>query len=197
MKTRAKFLAAGDGEHLDVLGTPMTFLATEADTAGAYEVVVVEADASGKPLAHRHPWEEFYLVLDGALDVQVGRRHQAAGPGAFVMIPARAVHSFRVVSERAKFLHVSFGRGATAAFRDYHDTVPTRPEPSDIPALLAINQRHGVEVVLPGIGTVRNLEDLARLGDLSALAQLGDLAQPDRHGPRAKPAAASLSSAAR
>lgn len=176
MKTRATFVPSDAGERLDVLGTPMTFLATAADTASAYEVVVVEADASGETLAHRHPWEEFYFVLEGTLEVHVGARSHVASPGAFVTIPARAVHSFVVTSGRARFLHVSLGSGATAAFREYHATSPGAPEPSAIPALLEVNQRHGIEVVLPGIGIIAGPDDLARLGDLDELETIDDLA---------------------
>ena len=178
MTTRALFLTDGDGERLDVLGTPMTFLATEAETDGDYEVVIVEADSSGEPLAHRHPWPEFYLVLDGELQIQVGGRQHQAPVGAFVTIPSMAVHSFVVTTERARFLHVSAGKGATAAFRDYHAAVPGVPQPEDIPVLLEINERHGVEVVVPGIGVVRSLADLDRLGDLTALEELADLGVP-------------------
>ena len=164
MATRAKFLAAEDGERLDVLGTPMTFLATEADTGGAYEAVLMDATAGGEPIAHRHPWQEFYLVLEGTMVIQVGARHHEAGPGAFVTIPAMALHSFTVTTDRVRFLHVSLGPGANAAFRDYHDAAPGVPGLDDIPRLLEINERHGVEVVVPGIGIVRTLDDLVATG---------------------------------
>ena len=86
-----------------------------------------------------------------------------------------AVHSFVVTTERARFLHVSAGTGATAAFREYHAVVPGIPQPEDIPALLEINERHGVEVLVPGIGIVRSLADLERLGDLTELEAVADL----------------------
>jgi quercetin dioxygenase-like cupin family protein len=176
VKTRAIFVPADAGEQFDVMGTPMTMIATAADTASTYEVVLVEAEVNGEPLAHRHPWEEFYFVLEGTLEVEVGARRHVAGPGAFVTIPARAVHSFIVRSGPARFLHVSFGSGATAAFREYHEVAPGVPEPSDIPALLAVNERHGIEVVLPGLGVIAGPGDLARLGDLTDLDAVEDLA---------------------
>lgn len=180
MATTPIFLTAGDGEHLDVLGSSMTFLATGAQTDDAYEVVVVSADASGEPISHRHPWTEFYVVLDGTLEVKVAGRERLAGPGAFVTIPSMAVHSFEVVSEKATFLHVSIGAGATATFREYNTAVPGTPQPDDVPELLAINERHGVEVVLPGLGVIRSLEDLGRLGDLTEIEDLSELAGADR-----------------
>jgi len=102
-------------------------------------------------------------VLDGTLDVRVGTRRHRAGPGAFVAIPARAVHSFVVTDGPARFLHVSLGNGAIAAFREYHEISPGAPDASAVPALLEVNQRHGVEVVLPGVGVISGPEDLARL----------------------------------
>ena len=146
MSTKAIFHPAGGGETLDVLGTPMTFLATADDTGDAYEVVVVQAGPGGEPVPHRHPWQEFYLVLEGTLEVQIGARTHTAGPGSFVTIPSRALHSFRVLGEGARFLHVSMGRGAVDAFREYHELVPHAPGPDDAVALLEINRRHGVEL---------------------------------------------------
>jgi quercetin dioxygenase-like cupin family protein len=176
MTTRAIFVPASAGEQLDVMGSPMTFVATAEDTASTYEVVVVHTDAVGEPLAHRHPWEEFYFVLEGTLEVQVGARSHTAGPGSFLTIPARSVHSFVVTSGPARFLHVSFGEGATAAFRGYNEVSPGVPEPDDIPALLSVNERHGIEVVLPGLGVISGPADLDRLGDLSELDAIEDLA---------------------
>ena len=163
MTNRAKFVAAGEGEHVDVLGSAMTFLASAADTDGRYEAVMVDSGPGGDTIPHRHPWPEFYVVLEGTMEVQVGARHHRAGPGDFLTIPPLAIHGFTVTSARARFLHVSMGAGAMAAFREYHDVSPGTPDPEAIPALLEVNQRHGVEVVLPGIGPVRTLDDLAAL----------------------------------
>lgn len=163
MTMRATFLDAGEMEPVEVLGSTMAFLATGAETDGSYEVVLVEAGPGGDTVPHRHPWHEFYFVLEGTLEVEVGARRHVAGPGSFLTIPPRAVHGFTVTSERARFLHVSMGDAAVAAFRDYHQVSPGEPAPEDLPELLQVNQRHGVEVVIPGIGPIRTLEDLADL----------------------------------
>lgn len=155
--TTQLFLTAGQGEHLDVLGSAMTFLATAADTGGAYEAVIVESGPGGDIIPHRHPWEELYLLLEGTMDVQVGRQVRAAGPGTFLTLPARCLHGFRVTSERARFLHLSIGAGAIAAFRDYAEALPHPPGIEDLDTVLAVNARHGVELVLP------DLEELAAM----------------------------------
>ena len=85
----------------------------------------------------------------------MGGRHHQAGPGDFLTIPPRALHAFRVVSESARFLHISIGAGATRAFLDYAAASPEAPDFTDIDAvlgLLEVNARHGVEVVLPEAG---------------------------------------------
>jgi quercetin dioxygenase-like cupin family protein len=157
--TKAKFVEGGAGTPLEVLGTQMAVLVSAADTGGGYEVVRVHA--TGEPgaeiMPHRHPWEECYLVVDGVLEVQVGARRHLAGPGAFVTIPPRALHGFRVVGDAADFVHFSLGRGATDAFRDYDREVPHAPTLADLDAVLAINARHGIEVVLPPLEELEQL----------------------------------------
>jgi len=147
--TTARFVTGEGGEQIEVLGTVMQLVATVDDTAGTYEVAVVTAGQGGDLIPHRHPWEEFYFVLDGVLEVHVGARVHEAGPGSFVTMPPRALHAFRVLSEGARFLHVSFGPGASAAFRDFAAEVSSSPDLEELPVILDINRRHGIELVIP------------------------------------------------
>src|SRR5579863_4019265 len=136
MKSRAIFLPNNDGQQLRVLGTDVTIKATVDDTAGAVEWVEVAADQGTAVPPHRHPWGEAYYVIDGSLEVQIGARQHVATAGAFVTIPPRAIHSFVVTSDRARFLHVSNGPGATAMFSDYSQTVPDAPGPESLPTVI-------------------------------------------------------------
>jgi quercetin dioxygenase-like cupin family protein len=149
MTSRAKCVAAEDGRSLQVLGSEMTIKIDARETDGAYEAVLVDCGPGGDVIAHRHPWGEAYVVLDGTIEVQIGRRLHAAGPGALLNIPPRALHGFRVTSERARFLHISIGPGAVAAFDDFARHVPGEPTIDDLPAVLSVNARHGIELVLP------------------------------------------------
>ena len=117
-KTRAMFVPLDEGQLLLGLGSTMTVKATSDDTGGTMEWVLIESGPGGDVIPHRHPWGEAYYVLDGSMEVQVGARRHVASAGDFVMIPPRAVHSFRVLSDCVRFLHVSVGYGATAMFRD-------------------------------------------------------------------------------
>ena len=133
-----------------MLGSEVTIKATVDDTAGAYEVVVVEASGGGEILPHRHPWAESYFVLAGELEVLLGRRRRTLAAGDLFVIPAKAVHGFRVLGERASFLHTSIGPGAAAMFEDFAAHLPEGVGPDDIPLALEINARHGIDVILEG-----------------------------------------------
>ena len=152
MKSRAIFLPNNDGERLRVLGTDVPLKATVDDTAGAVEWVEVAADQGTVVPPHRHPWGESYYIIDGSLEVQVGARHHVATAGAFVTIPPRALHGFVVTSDRASFLHVSIGPGATAMFKEYSQTVPDAPDPGEPDALatvIGVGANHDLEFMVP------------------------------------------------
>jgi quercetin dioxygenase-like cupin family protein len=152
MKSRAIFLPDHDGQHLRALGCDITLKATVGDTAGAVEWVEIAADQGTAVPPHRHPWAESYYIIDGSLEVQVGARHHLARAGAFVTIPPRAIHSLVVTSDRARFLHVSIGPGATAMFNEYARTIPEAPDPSDpdaLATLVEIGAHHGLEFMVP------------------------------------------------
>ena len=138
-----------DAETIDVLGSSMALLASADETGGAYEAVLVDSGPGGDLVPHRHPWEEMYFVVEGTMEVQVGRRMRELAPGALVTLPARCLHAFRVTSDAARFLHVSIGRGAVDAFRDLHANVPPNPTIDDAAALFEVLARHGIELQLP------------------------------------------------
>jgi quercetin dioxygenase-like cupin family protein len=142
------FTHPAEAETRDVLGSTMTLLATAEQTSGTYEVVLVDTGPGGDLVPHRHPWEEAYFVIDGTMEVQVGRQVREVGPGSLVTLPARCLHAFRVTSDAARFLHVSLGRGAVDAFRDLQDVLVPEPTFDEIEAALAVMARHGIEVVL-------------------------------------------------
>ena len=149
MSMKATYVPDGSGTAYQVLGSTMTVKAHNDQTGGAYEFVVVETRQGADVVAHRHSWAESYFILEGTLEVQIGARRHEAGPGDFILIPARAVHGFRVLTETARFLHVSIGHGATEAFKDIDQRLPQPAGPDDVPTMLELAARHGIELVLP------------------------------------------------
>lgn len=51
------------------------------------------------PGAHWHPYEETFIVLEGTTEFTVDGETTRVGAGHVVVVPARAVHSFRAVGE--------------------------------------------------------------------------------------------------
>jgi quercetin dioxygenase-like cupin family protein len=146
---KAKYLKNGEGEALRVLGTGATVKVDANETDGALEFVVMDAVRGGDLVPHRHPWAETYFILDGEIELQVGARRNRMTAGDFATIPPRAVHAFTVLTDTARFLHVSIGRGATAAFEAANIEFPEIPTPADVPRLLERVPQFGIELVLP------------------------------------------------
>ncbi|WP_375779413.1 cupin domain-containing protein [Bradyrhizobium sp. ma5] len=51
------------------------------------------APASGGPELHFHDFDQFYFVLNGSLEVQIGNKKMTAGPKSLVVLPAGTVHA--------------------------------------------------------------------------------------------------------
>ncbi|MBV8612237.1 MAG: cupin domain-containing protein [Acetobacteraceae bacterium] len=100
-------------------------------------IVLIGAEASGGrctvmeqlmpqgagPSPHVHPFhDEWFYVMEGALDLEVDGRRAAAGAGAYVFVPRNAVHAFKVVSPTARVLN-----GFTPAAMDQLVTGLARP----------------------------------------------------------------------
>ena len=54
-----------------------------------------------------------------------------------------------MVTDTARFLHVSIGHGATEALKDIDQRLPQPPGPDDVGVMLELAARHGIELVDP------------------------------------------------
>ncbi|MBD2341728.1 cupin domain-containing protein [Calothrix sp. FACHB-156] len=97
-------IAPGEGNKFSVLGGYFTTKATGETTNGAWTIYeFTDTENNGPPL-HTHPWEEAFYILEGEVELQVGKQTVAATPGYFVNIPANTAHAFKIRSAFAKFL---------------------------------------------------------------------------------------------
>jgi uncharacterized cupin superfamily protein len=71
--------------------------ATGSEHAYVY-VGELQPGGSGPPL-HIHRFDQFYFVLEGALDVRVGLDRQLVGPRTLAILPAGVPHSQRNAGE--------------------------------------------------------------------------------------------------
>jgi mannose-6-phosphate isomerase-like protein (cupin superfamily) len=49
--------------------------------------------SSGGPKLHFHDFDQFYFILEGSMEVQIGNRKMTAGPNTLVVLPAGTLHT--------------------------------------------------------------------------------------------------------
>jgi quercetin dioxygenase-like cupin family protein len=147
-----------DTYHL--LGNLLRFHARSPDTGGAYCLVeTITAPGAGAP-PNRHPSDdEAFYVLEGSFEFTIEDRTIAATTGSFVKIPTGAVHAFKNTGDAPGRLLIinSPGKVHDSFFSQAGDPLPpgTRdlPPPAgapDIPRILEIGRRNGLEFLPPG-----------------------------------------------
>jgi len=118
-------------------------LATAEQTGGAFGVWRYEMPPGGGPGSHVHRAEdEFFLVLSGTFDFQLGDSVSRAPAGSFVFIPKDAVHTFKNVGSEPGVL---VGGVTPAGFEGYF----MRWKDADENTLSALETEHNMEVVGP------------------------------------------------
>ena len=150
-------LGAGHGHHLHFLNN----LATLKTAAGGdASMAVVEFDGPrdfGPPLHRHHDEDEFFFILDGEIEVQLGDELSTVGQGAFVWLPCGLPHTVQLVSDSCRMLAVTAPAGGSARFDAMvaalgEDTTDVRiPDPMDIDPghVAAVCAEHGIEIMGP------------------------------------------------
>jgi quercetin dioxygenase-like cupin family protein len=146
-----------DTYHL--LGNLLRFHARSPDTGGAYCLVeTLTAPGAGAP-PNRHPSDdEAFYVLDGTFEFTIVGDTITASRGTFVKVPNGAVHAFKNVGAAPGRLLIinAPGKAHDGFFSEAGEPMPpgTRELPAsseapDIPRLLEIGRRNGLEFLLP------------------------------------------------
>ncbi len=145
-----------DSYHL--LGNLLRFHSRSPDTGGACSLVeALTAPGAGAP-PNRHPSDdEAFYVLDGTFEFTIEGRTIPAAKGSFVRVPNGALHAFKKIgTEPGRLLIInSPGRAHDGFFSEAGEPMPPGtsdlPPPSsppDIPRLLEIGRRNGLEFLL-------------------------------------------------
>lgn len=89
-----------------VVGDALTFLASSAETGGAYAAMISEISPGGGPPLHvHHREEETFFILNGVVTFYVGDERLVAGPNTFIRGRVGIPHRFRnETSEPARML---------------------------------------------------------------------------------------------
>lgn len=143
----SKILAPDQGTKLQILQDSVRILTQGEQTQGAYEVFELVGPRHSGPPPHDHPWSESYCILEGEVEVLSGEQTVRATPGYFINIPGGTLHSYRILSDHARFLVMASTTAASAFFQEIHDAMVG--DEADMDRVLAIAARHGVRVGKP------------------------------------------------
>jgi quercetin dioxygenase-like cupin family protein len=129
---------------LNVLGTKVTVLASNAATQ-SYEITLQQGDEGTGPPLHSHNWDEAFYVLRGQVEFSCAGKTVLCMPGTLVHVPAGTMHGFRYGAGGGEMLELT-GQGgfATQMFAAINKEIP--PGPPDIPKALEVLKQNGVTV---------------------------------------------------
>jgi quercetin dioxygenase-like cupin family protein len=145
---------ASEGRTIGVVGDVYRFLATGAETGGAYALWDALVPTGGGPPPHVHSREvEGFFVLEGEMTFRVGDARHVATAGAHVSVPIGVVHSFKnESSEPARMLILVAPAGIEEMFFEVGSalasgaTEAAPPSHEEIERLLAVAPKYGVEI---------------------------------------------------
>ena len=140
---------------LDTLVTPHVPRYSGADRISVLESEAREGD--GPPLHVHHDEDEVFFVLEGRLRLRVDDADVELGPGEAALGPRGVPHTYRVESERARWLVITAGAPFENFVRSLGRPAETpklppatrAPDEAAIAALTAAAAAHGIEFVGP------------------------------------------------
>ena len=154
MTAEAYVCHSGESELRWFGETSTYFLATGAHTDGKFALVDEQAKRGERVPLHRHEDDrESFYVLEGEVSYFLGDQPEVrAGAGAFVHVPAGAVHGFRVESEIARYLILT-----TARHGEFYRAITLPSQPGGLPPAESIAgseigraaRQYGIEFVGP------------------------------------------------
>lgn len=131
--------------NLHVLGETLRPLLTNA-MGSPLEIFDTTGPLNAGPPPHTHAWDEFYVVIDGELEVRLDDGEPQILPkGAAVHIPAGTVHSYRNASDDTHFITIVTAGNADKFFQDVSENVEMNP-PS-VPEIVRVGANHGINFV--------------------------------------------------
>jgi quercetin dioxygenase-like cupin family protein len=108
----------GEGERLWFLGTLAVIRVPGEAVDDRFALIEFLFPRHASPPLHTHPQDESYIVLDGHITVEAGKRRFEIGVGGSGVVPMGVAHTFRVDSESARVLVLSTPAGLERFVRD-------------------------------------------------------------------------------
>ncbi len=147
-------LEKGKGRSFWLLTDLHTFKVVGEDTNGAFALAELTAGPELGPPPHiHHKADESFYILEGIFDFSLAGQAFSAAAGSFVYLPKGVVHTHRAGGGApAKAIVVQTPAGVERfieeAGREATDLSqrPAPPAPADFARIVAIAQKHGIEV---------------------------------------------------
>lgn len=137
---------AGEGQ-VNTAFLPRRFRAMPEDTGGTFALWEEEIpEGAGPPLHVHHDAQELFIVLEGRVRFRCSGREVEVGPGASVLIPQHAEHTFKGIGPGTSRALVQLvpGRGV-GFFRDAEGLDPA----TDMDRIVEIAREYDLEFVGP------------------------------------------------
>lgn len=142
---------------LSVGGDRYTILLSSARTGGRTAVIEAFVPPGGGPPMHVHRREdEFFYVLEGAIDFTANGRTERINAGGCFFAPLGAAHRFRNATARpARMLVWVTPGGLDEYFTEVGTRLPSRASPpvaptdADLARLVGLAPKYGLEIVAP------------------------------------------------
>jgi quercetin dioxygenase-like cupin family protein len=130
-------------------GGLLTIHADSADTACQFALVEFEGGPGGEPPLHVHRNEdELFYVLEGTLNVFRGFEEITLKPGESAFLPRNVPHTFKIMSQHARFLGYITPAGFEGYFRDLarraesHGAAHAKVDPAE---MIQVAGRYGIK----------------------------------------------------
>ncbi len=116
--------------HLGVVGDTYTILLSGMDTAGRFTLIDMHVPPGSGPPAHRHDFEETFILLDGELHATFRGEKHIVCAGETIHIPANAPHQFHNASSQpVRMLCICSPAGQEEFFKELGTVVAARITP--------------------------------------------------------------------
>jgi quercetin dioxygenase-like cupin family protein len=116
--------------HIGLVGDTYTVLLSGKDTAGRFCLIDMHIPPGGGPPAHRHDFEETFIVLEGEIQATFRGEQAIVEKGKTIHIPANAAHQFVNAGDQpVRLLCICSPAGQEEFFAEVGVLVATRTTP--------------------------------------------------------------------
>jgi len=138
------------GRSVNILGIPMFIRVHGRDTNGVVSVVESHDVPGGGPPPHVHHREdETFQILEGDYEFSVGGKTVLAKPGTTLFAPRGVLHSYRYAGNTSgRLMCVITPSGFEGFFEEIGALTPQQQ--MDLPLVLEVAKKYGLEFSLPG-----------------------------------------------